>query len=142
MTTEKPINEWTRADFEALPHRGWNEDMGLLHAIVIIPAEPPDHIHESGYRNLIIVGCIEAGPRCILTECSDALHIEGIGGRGRFAYDADSGRGNWLGAEGEGWTIDCLAVSGFLRLFVTDRIEVGSALSSFEVFSRKKGVKP
>jgi hypothetical protein len=139
--SDKPVGEWTRAEFEALPNRKWNEDVGLLDEIVIIPAEPPNHLHDSGYRRLVIVGCIGGIPRFTLSECSDVVHIEGINGQGRYIPGADFDTGHWPGPEGRRWRIDCLPVSGFLRLLVTDRIEVGSALSSFEVYSRKKEAK-
>jgi len=125
----KPIADWTRADFEALPTRKWNEDVGLIDAIVILPRRK---IHDSGYRMMDFAAIRGNTPFCLLSGCSDALHFEGIGGMGKFLGDS------WAGPEAAGWLIDCLPKSGLLRLFLHEaRIEVDPALSSFAIYSRK-----
>jgi hypothetical protein len=70
-------------------------------------------------------------PICLLSGCSDVIHFEGIGGLGKFLGSS------WAGPEANGWIIDCLPKSGLLRLFLDGKIEVGSATSSFVIYSRK-----
>ena len=76
-------------------------------------------------------------PVCLMSGCSDVLHINGIGG---FGY-------NWLEKYSAcpktvpptEWSIDCLPKSGYLRIFCGSRkMRAGVACSSFEVFSLPK----
>jgi hypothetical protein len=63
-------------------------------------------------------------PLCLLSGCSDVVHIGGISAVLRPA---------------QSWSIDCLYPSGLMRLFCLDgKLRAGSALSSFEVFAEKR----
>lgn len=161
------INDMTIEEFKSLPCRGWNEEIGIIDSLIIMPEgvssasllkykvrdwlsrhiswlkKPEvyevDGMHDSGYRCMDFVAVKDDKPICRLSGCSDVIHIEGIGG---FGYD-------WLNKYGScpklvphsGWSIDCLATSGLLRMFVGDGIRVGRALSSFEIYSVKKANK-
>lgn len=128
------IMEMKRKDFEGLPCRDWNQELKhKITALVIIPG-PAKRLHESGYRLLDFCACDGIHPICLLSGCSDVLHIDGIGGFGK----------DWAKKYGtcpklippSGWSIDCLPASGFLRLFrIRGEISVGAALSSFECFA-------
>jgi hypothetical protein len=129
----KNINLWTRKEFDSLPYRSWNEDMGEFDSIVILPLR---RLHDSGFRCLDFVGVKDNVPFCKLSGCSDVIHINGIGGLGK----------DWLHRYGTipktiqpmEWSIDCLKTSGLLRIFTHYKMTVGEALSSFEVYSEIK----
>lgn len=129
----KNINLMTRKEFEVLPSRKWDEDIGLFDTLVILPSR---RLHDSGYRCIDFVAVRGDKAICRLSSCSDVIHIEGIGG---YGFD-------WLKRYGTvpeavppiGWSIDCLKVSGLLRLFAYHKLRAGSALSSFEIYAEPK----
>ncbi len=131
---EVDVNNMTRKELEALPCRAWDEDVGTFDWLVILPTRRK---HDSGYRCIDFVAGRGTSPVCRLSGCSDALHIEGIGGYGD----------NWPEIYGavpslvppRGWMVDCLPRSGLLRLFCGSHgMKAGPALSSFEIFSVKR----
>src|SRR5580765_5328051 len=118
-----------RKEFEALPHIAWDREI-LCDALVILPTR---RIHDSNYRCMDFVACNE-NEMVRVSGCSDVMHVDGIGGFGE----------DWLTKYGTvpkavrpiGWSIDCLRVSGLLRIFASGyRIKCGTALSSFEFFA-------
>jgi hypothetical protein len=127
----KNINLWTRKEFEALPCRGWNEDIGEFDSLIILPKR---NIHDSGFRCLDFIAVKDNVPFIRLSGCSDVIHIDGIGGMGK----------NWLKRYGKipdavppsNWSIDCLKTSGLLRMFTHRKLLAGEALSSFEIFTK------
>ncbi len=138
----KNVKNMTRREFESLPLRAkWNEKI-YCSSIVILPLR---RRHDSGYRLMDFVAVDKDNVAiCRLSGCSDVLHIEGIGG---YGYD-------WLkrfkklpsSVPPRNWLIDCLPVSGLLRLW--SRAEAGmiagAAVSSFEIYSNpveKKSLK-
>ena len=68
-----------------------------------------DGMHDSGYRLLDFVACKNDKPICLLSGCSDVLHLNGIS---KYGY-------KWLEIyktcpemiEPVAWTIDCLPTS-------------------------------
>jgi len=129
------ISEMTRKDFESLPRRKWDEEV-VFNSLIILPGQAKNK-HDSGYRCMDFVAITESGPQCLLSGCSDVIHIDGIGGFGD----------DWLNKYGKvpsmvppsGWSIDCLPKSGLLRLWPTSgKMKCGPALSSFEIYSLKK----
>lgn len=128
----KDINEWTLEELKALPHRKWDGDIGQFDSLVIIPT---DQLHDSDYRCMDFVAVVGGEPKCLLSGCSDVIHVNGIGGYGD----------NWLEKYGTvpkliapiGWSIDCLKTSGLLRLFSGKKLTCGDALSSFEIYSNE-----
>jgi hypothetical protein len=103
------FNNWTLEEFQALPSRKWDEEVEC-HSIVILPTE---EIHDSNFRCMDFVAIKDGEPLCRLSGCSDVIHIDGIGGYGKW---------RWKGGFPEsippkGWSIDCLKVSGLLRIF-------------------------
>ncbi len=130
------ISDMVRKEFDTLPTRGWNEDIGTFSSLVILPGRAKD-IHDSGYRDMDFVA-IDSNdePIARLSGGSDVVHINGIGGLGQ----------GWLKKYGKmpdqitpvDWSIDCLPKSGLLRLFCSHKISCGLALSSFEVYAENK----
>jgi hypothetical protein len=122
----KPVDDWTRKDFESLPVRKWNEDVGEFDNLVILPTR---RLHDSGFRCMDFVAVRGSEPLCRLSGCSDVIHIDGIGGFGE-----------WHGTvpkliPPKHWSIDCLKKSGLLRIFCNKKLKAGEALSSFELFA-------
>lgn len=125
----KSLSRMTRKEIENVPSREWSEDIGEFDALVILPTRD---IHDSGYRCMDFVACVGDTPIRRLSGCSDVIHINGIGGYGK-----------WKGllpqlVEPIDWSIDCLKVSGLLRMFSQHKLTCGTALSSFEIYATKK----
>lgn len=129
----KTLTDWTRKDFETLPCRNWDEDIGEFDSLVILPTR---HIHDSGYRCMDFIAVKGDTPFVRLSGCSDVIHIDGIGGYGK---DWVSRGGVPMLIEPKGWRIDSLKKSGLLRLFANGKMTVGAALSSFDVYNNTKG---
>ena len=123
------VNQMKRKDFESLPYRSWHEDIGEFDSLVILPLRQR---HDSGYRLLDFIAVSGDEPICPLSGCSDVIHIGGIGGLGF----------NWLQKYDRcpelvppvDWSIDCLPVSGLLRMFCSGKMRAGAGLSSFEIY--------
>ena len=122
----KLITEMTRKEFEDLPGRKWDEDIGQFTALVILPLRRK---HESGLRLMDFVAAREARPLCRLSGCSDVLHIGGIGGYGGGLSNPP---------RRIPWQIDCLPKSGLLCLSSFEYLYCGDALSSFSIYSTDK----
>jgi len=124
----KTVTQMTRKEFNALPSREWGEDIGPFQSLIILPRRG---LHDSGYRLMDFVAVRDGIPVCRLSGCSDVLHIDGIGGYGRF-------RGALPEAvPPKDWTIDCLPKSGLLQIF-GPVLTCGPALSSFELYGERK----
>lgn len=128
---KKDMNEWTRKDFEKLPHRKYGQDIGAFNSMVILPSR---RLHDSGYRCLDFVACKGGAPFMRLSGCSDVIHIEGIGGYGKRKMILNEPLPRMIPPVG--WNIDCLKKSGLLRIWPgTTSMSTGSATSSFEIYS-------
>lgn len=125
------IHTMTHKDFEALPCREWDEDIGLIDSLILLPLR---RIHDSGYRCLDFIAVKNDEATCRLSGCSDVIHIEGICG---FGYGwMKKYKGCPALVPPKAWSIDCLKKSGLLRMFINNsKIRVGAALSSFEIYS-------
>lgn len=123
------VFEMTKEDFEKVPARGgYSRDVGEFNALVIIPQ---DYAHDSGWMCMDFVAVDKEGePICRLSGCSDALHIDGIGGYGKWRPGMFP---HFI--EPKGWSIDCLPC-GYLRLFSRSTMTAGAALSSFEIYAK------
>lgn len=158
----KHINEWTVEEFRKLPHRKWDEDVGVFSSLIILPSEiRPSQVmwynikywlakhipclkkpeiydvngmHDSGYRCMDFVAVKEGKPLCLLSGCSDVLHIDGIGGYGKWIPR----KGFPNKVELRDWNIDCLPTSGLLRLWCRGGMTAALALSSFEIYAEGK----
>ena len=126
------INDMTKKDFQALPLRKWDEDIGSFDCLIILPTRS---IHDSGYRCMDFVAVKKGEAICRLSGCSDVINIDGIGG-----YGEDWKNGKVIGLPKsvipKGWSIDCLHKSGLLRIFADGELTVGQGLSSFEIYAK------
>lgn len=126
---EKTLNDWTRAELEALPFReNWTETSEPFDSLIILPTED---IHDSNFRCMDFIAARGDVPLYRCSGGSDVLHIDGIGGPRDKELD-------------KAWSIDCLRGSGLLRLFVvgksSDRLSLraGAPISSFEIFAESQ----
>lgn len=120
----------TRKQFEALPYREhWDKHI-TCDCIVIMPTK---RLHDSGYRMMDFVAVKDGKPLMRLSGCSDAIHIDGIGGSG---YERNIVYSNLTVKKA--WSIDCLRKSGLLRMWVSGyNLICGGSLSSFELWAVK-----
>ena len=123
----------SKKDFQSLPYREWNEDVGEFDSLVILPTKRK---HDSGYRVMDCIAVREGKAFCKLTGCSDAIHIDGIGGYGKdWVYKY---KGCPKMVPSADWNIDCLPKSGLLNLWCRKKLTAGDALSSFEIFHKEE----
>lgn len=127
MENEKSFELWTRKEFEALPYRKWNEEI-ICDSLAILPTR---RLHDSGFRCMDFVAIQGNKPICRCSGCSDVFHLGGIGGNNYGINQNEI-------PDRVAWSIDCLKVSGLLRVFCHHKLVLGSALSSFEVFYKYK----
>ena len=120
------IQKMTKEDFLAVPERkSFDSEIELFNSMVIIPM---DYLHVSGYRCMDFVAVDRKDePICRLSGCSDVIHLDGIGGYGKYYISGMNSRPI------EGWNIDCLPC-GLLRIFCNGWIEAGDALSDFAIY--------
>lgn len=124
---EKTFERWTRKDFEALPDISeLNEKPEIVDSLVILPTR---RLHDSGYRIMHFAVIVNNKPVCRMAGCTDVMKIGGTcGWNGKTSFDEISS------ITPVGWSIDCLATSGLLRLFCDTRIRLTPPYSTFDVF--------
>lgn len=130
------IKKMTRDDFKRVPFREhFDSELPPFESLVIIPT---DEQHDSGWQCMEFVGVDEnMEPVVRMSGCSDVIHIDGIGGYGKWDGDGKLPRSRPIQA----WSIDCLPKSGYLRLFCHGQIVVGHDLSSFEIFWKEREIE-
>lgn len=132
----KDINQMSRKEFEKLPHRKWNEII-ICDSIIVLSTR---RIHESNYRCMDFVAVKDNKPVCLLSGCSDVIHVDGIGGYGDNWREKYKTIPRFIPPSG--WSIDCLKKSGLFRMWPSsNKIKCGYALSSFEIFAEHEDAK-
>lgn len=130
----KNFTEWTRKEFLSLPEPEsfTNKDIGEVDSLVILPER---HYHDSGYRCMSFVTIQNGIPTYKISGCSDVIHLGGIGGHNIKSTDRIKSQT----VPNADWHIDCLPVSGLLRIFSGNyKLFVGASLSDFELFYKEK----
>jgi hypothetical protein len=136
----KEFTKWTRKEFEALPtpKSYTNEEIGEVDSLVILPER---HYHDSGWRCMSFVTIQNGVPTYRISGCSDVINLGGIGGY-NFQGMSDCESSNRIKSQtvpNANWHIDCLPVSGLLRIFSGKyKLYVGASLSDFELFYKEK----
>lgn len=136
----KEFTKWTRKEFEALPtpKSYTNEEIGKVDSLVILPEK---HYHDSGWRCMSFVTIQNGVPTYRISGGSDVIHLGGIGGY-NFQGMSDCESSNRIKSQtvpNADWHIDCLPVSGLLRIFSGKyKLYVGASLSDFELFYKEK----
>lgn len=124
---EKHWAQWKRSQFEELPFRNWDEVIQGVTGFVILPRKTR---HDSGYRQMDVVPIKDDKPLCRCGGCSDVLHLGGIGGYNSM-YEKPNKRPY-------DFSIDCLPVSGLLRVFMNHyTMTIGVDISSLEIFCKE-----
>ena len=116
------------AKLRALPHRDWMEPIRGITGLIILPQTKKYGLHDSGFRCMDFAAVHYSKAYCLLSGCSDVVHLGGIGGwnNPKWLDDKKTIAGNW--------SIDCLPNNGLLQIFARGELIVGEALSSFEVW--------
>lgn len=117
-----------------LPHRQWDGTITGVTDVVIVPRTKRDGLHDSGYRVMEVAAGRYGRLYCLLTGCSDVIHLGGISGyNNRKWYETRNIKERTIPAS---WSIDCLPNNGLLRIFSHGHdLDPGCALSSFELFA-------
>ena len=111
----KDINEYTKEEFLEIENFG--DPNAEFNAIIIVPT---GELHDSGFQTMKF---ILTNDREIVMACSgwsDVIHINGIGGYGRYGTKEYEEAVYKQRVKRVGWSIDCLAKSGCVRLFTSD----------------------
>ena len=130
----KDFTKWTRKEFEALPtpKSYTNEEIGEVDCLVILPEKK---YHDSGWRCMSFVTIQNRVPTYRISGCSDVIHLGGIGGHNIKSTDRIKSQT----VPNADWHIDCLPVSGLLRIFSGNyKLYVGASISDFELFYKEK----
>ena len=123
------IFEMTIEDFKNVKRReGWAGNVPEFKSLVILPM---GDLHDSGYMMMDFIA-VNANnePIMRISGCSDVLHINGIGGYGKWGFDIEIP--SYI--KPIDWSIDCLPC-GLLRLFTRNSMTCGNIVSDFEVFT-------
>lgn len=118
------IFKMKKSDFKDIPVLSALGSIKECDSIVIIPR---NKFHDSGYRCMEFVFCKNGEPFAKSFGGSDVLHLNGIGGYGKF---------NGIIPEFTpvtAWEFDCLPC-GYLRLFSSHKMSA-EGLSDFSVYA-------
>ena len=129
------VENMTVKQLRAVPFGDWNNEVRCQSLIIVPGGGRKKDLHDSGYRCMSFVAvALDGTPVCQLGGSSDAIHIEGVGGYGRKWLERCGGIPSMV--KPHGWNIDCLPISGCLRIFMgMTEIICGPSLSSFEIFA-------
>lgn len=113
MTHREEYLTWTIEQFRALPSRQWDQPVGPIDELVILPT---DEMHDSGFRCMDFAAVRNGVPFVLLSGCTDAMDLRVANAQRR----------------GDCWRLDMLPASGLVRLFGRGPISVTEALSSMD----------
>lgn len=124
----------TKEDFLKVPYReSFNSKEKPFNSLVIIPM---NDLHDSGWRKMQFVALDEKDePIVRIGMGADVLDIDGIGGFGPRSFATGIPKVRPV----QGWRIDCLPESGYLRLWCEKHngITCGNDVSNFEIFYKE-----
>lgn len=134
---KKDFMMWTVEEFRSLPRPDsfWN-NIGEVDSLVVVPC---DYQHDSGFRCMEFVAIQHGEPTYLLGGSSDVIDFGGIGGYNIHGDNIPKyiGRLKSQTAPVSGWRIDCLPVSGLLRIMNDKKIIVGASISDFEIYFKE-----
>lgn len=126
----KNVGQMTVEELRAVPFIKWDQSI-VCAALVIVPT---GKLHDSGYGTMSFVAQDNEGkPMGQMGGCSDAIHLDGIGGYGPRCEIRADGKPPLIPVSG--WFMDCLPVSGCLRLMARASIKTDVSVSDFRVYS-------
>lgn len=110
----KYLNDMTRKELLALPRRPWDR-VATYDTIVVIPG---NHKHDSGYRQMTIIGVNDGVPVEIAASCPDVINIRPPASPDSYA---------WV-------NMDCIWKSHVFQYWVCDyRVRVSLDLSTVTI---------
>lgn len=107
---EFDIMTMTKKDFEEVPELSELKERMCVEQIDGIVIVPQDYLHDSGYACMSFVLCRKHEPIARVGGGSDVIHIDGIGGFGKWEGEIPDK------VKPKMWSIDCLPC-GYCRLF-------------------------
>lgn len=124
------IFDMKKSDFKTIPRIPWNNTKDIeFDCLVIIPT---NRKHDSGYRCMEYCAVKDGNPIGIFGGHSDVIHLDGIGGYGRWTKTIPNT------FDRKAWNIECLPC-GYLCLWCSDYILLANGcLSDFEVYTERK----
>ena len=138
MGKEKHYKKWTRKEFETLPRPNsfTNQEIGEVDCLIILPQK---YRHDSGYRCMSFVTIQNDKPTYSISGCSDVINLGGIGGFNCEKVSTTLSERIKTGTVPRvDWKMDCLPVSGLLRIFCRNGMYVGASVSSFEIYFKER----
>ena len=118
---KKNICEYTKKELLEMENFG---PIGTFTSVIIVPMKEK---HDSGFRCMKFILIKQGEIVGVVSGWSDVVHINGIGGYGRFS-------GEYVVTPRVGWCIDCLPRSGCVRLFCDRECEAEEFIGSDFVF--------
>jgi len=121
--TQKHISNMTRKEFLEVPPRCNWASPEYCTSVVVVPTR---RMHDSGFRCMIVVACMDGYPVARVTECSDVINLK--------SYDyCNSGRMIDVTKIPYAWNVECLRKSGLLNFWTNMKLEVECAVSSLGI---------
>ena len=122
------IEKMTKTEFMNLPNKKLK---GYFNNIIIVPM---NELHDSGYRCMKFILCMDRDIVGVVSGWSDVMHFDGIGGYGRNL-------GNFYNQARRmpSYSIDCLPKSRLIRVMTHELLEAESFVGSDFIFYRKEG---
>ena len=115
----RPFKQWTRKEFEILPDISELDNCPEeADSLVILPT---NNLHDSGYRIMYFAVISDNKPICKIAGYSDVIELSSHSPFKQFAPL---------------WHIDCLEVSGLLRIYCDVPIKFYEG-STFEVYPKQ-----
>lgn len=127
--SNKKITEYTLSEFRSMENFGQDAEFTSL---VIVPM---DELHDSGFCTMKFILCRDREIVGVVGGWSDVVHIDGIGGYGKNWKETMVSRMSPV----VGWQIDCLPISGCIRLYGRKTCRCADWFGSdFEFFVEEK----
>ena len=126
------INLMSRRELMKTPLLRHTESRTTFDNLILIPSKR-NKLHDSGYRTMTFIAVKNNAPIYKMFGDSESIKIDGIGGYGKEQYTTNT---KILTIAPTGWSIDCLAKSGLLRIWPSSNsMSCGAVLSNFEIFA-------
>ena len=113
--TDIELSKYTKEELLSIPNHG--DADAQFNAITIVPT---GRLHDSGFQMMKFIMSKDGKVVMACSGWSDVMHINGIGGYGKFGTNECEEAITKQRVRRIGWCIDCLAKSGCVRLFTNN----------------------